>query len=145
MITYAYAISVEAYNHLRTAVGWRPLAPEQAEAGLRGTAFLTVAMDGDIPVGMARVVSDGGYVAYIADVIVLPEYQGQGIGRTMMGQAMAHIRGQLQPGWRIQAALTAAVGKEPFYEKFGFMARNGENTGMGMTQWLEGGDPCPPV
>jgi hypothetical protein len=30
----------------------------------------------------------------------------------------------------------AAKGKEPFYEKFGFLLRPNEKTGAGMDQWF---------
>ena len=137
MITYTDTITVEGYNHLRRSVGWQPLAPEQAAAGLRGTAFLVAAMEEGRTVGMARLISDGGYIAFLADVVVLPEYQGQGIGRAMMERVMAYIGGQMKEGWRIQMVLVAAEGKEAFYEKFGFTARPGENAGAGMAQWLK--------
>jgi GNAT superfamily N-acetyltransferase len=145
MIDYTDTITVEDYNRLRESVGWQPLVPEQAEAGLRGTAFLVAAMEGGRAVGLIRLVCDGGYVAYLSDVIVLPEYQGRGIGKEMMERAMGYLRGQLKPGWRVQASLIAAQGKEPFYEKFGFDARPSERTGAGMAQWLEGESLCLPA
>ena len=43
---------------------------------------------GGRPIGMARVLGDGGYILYIADVIVLPEHQGPASGY-MMEQVMA--------------------------------------------------------
>ena len=149
MITYTDTITAEDYNRLRLSVGWQPLVPEQAAAGLRGTAFLVAAMEDGRAVGMARLVSDGGYIAFLADVIVLPEYQGRGIGRAMMERGMVYMRGQMKEGWRTLAALIAAPGKEPFYEKFGFAALHGDASGTGMSQRLErpseGGGPCLPA
>jgi ribosomal protein S18 acetylase RimI-like enzyme len=37
-------------------------------------------------VGFARAVSDGVAVAYLADVYVLPEHQGRGLGRELVGE-----------------------------------------------------------
>jgi GNAT superfamily N-acetyltransferase len=86
---------------------------------------------------MGRVIWDRGYVVYIADVIVRPEYQGQGLGREVMTSIMNEIRGYLKPGYRIMISLMAAKGKEEFYKKFDFIGRPNEMTGEGMFQWIE--------
>jgi predicted N-acetyltransferase YhbS len=85
---------------------------------------------------MARVIGDGGLVYYIQDVIVLPEYQGQGLGAKMMDKVMAYIRGQVKHSAII--GLMSAKGKEPFYERYGFIPRPNENLGSGMTLLWEG-------
>ncbi|MDR0310974.1 MAG: GNAT family N-acetyltransferase, partial [Acidobacteriota bacterium] len=93
--------------------------------------------DGDTAIGMARIVSDGGYVVFIADVLVLPEYQRKGIGRTMMKKIMEYVYSMLRDGYCIQVDLLAAKGKEGFYEDFGFIKRPDENYGCGMTQRIK--------
>jgi ribosomal protein S18 acetylase RimI-like enzyme len=86
---------------------------------------------------MTRVVSDGGYIAYIADVIVLPEYRRMGIGKTMIGMAMQYIRDSMCEGETVFVNLMAAKEKEPFYRQFGFEERPNEKHGSGMTQYLK--------
>lgn len=49
-------------------------------------------------VGMARMVTDSGYIAIIVDVIVLPEFQGKGIGKMMMNMVMKCIKNNLAEG-----------------------------------------------
>jgi GNAT superfamily N-acetyltransferase len=51
-----------------------------------------VYLDGE-QVGFARAVSDGVAVAYLADVYVLPEYQGRGLGAELMREIVE--RGEL--------------------------------------------------
>ena len=91
-IVYMNDISVKDYNMLRASAGWMAIHPEQAEAGLKGSALVIAAKDGNKTVGTARLVWDGGYAALIKDVLVLPEYQGQGIGAVMMEQIMAFLK-----------------------------------------------------
>ena len=79
---------------------------------------------------------DHGYVVYIADVIVRPDFQGKGIGRELMNYAMNYIKSKLKPGWRIMVNLQAAKDKEGFYKKFGFIERPNEDFGPGMHQWI---------
>lgn len=133
-IEYLNHISAEDYNRLRKSVGWSEISCRQAQVGLDHTAFQVVAVDGNIPVGMARVISDGGYVRYIADVVVHPDYQGYGIGKTMVNKIMDHIHTGLEPGDMVQVFLLAAKGREPFYRPFGFQERPNEELGAGMSQ-----------
>lgn len=135
-LTYTHKISVDDYNALRLSAGWMVLNPEQAQAGLNGSAFIFAANDNDKTVGAARLVWDGGYAALIKDVLVLPDYQGKGIGKHMMEQVISYLKEQMKPGWGISIDLMAAIGKEGFYEKFGFVSRPRNNRGAGMDMWL---------
>ena len=134
--TYQEHISVEEYHTLREAVGWGALCPEQAQLGLDHTAYLAACcIDGEA-VGCARLLWDHGYMAYIADVMVLPEHQGEGIGRHMIEMILAFLRSQIKEGWRMMAVLVATKGREPFYRKLGFRERPDGESGAGMDFWL---------
>ena len=77
-----------------------------------------------------------GYVAFLSDVIVAPEYQKQGIGKKLVESVIQRIKDDMKPGFKVKLNLNAAKGKEPFYEKLGFKVRPNEDTGAGMDQWL---------
>jgi GNAT superfamily N-acetyltransferase len=135
-ITYTNKITVEQYNGLRRAVGWFEVQAEAAEKGLDNTAFLIVANDNAGPVGMARIITDYGYVAFIADVIIHPDYQGKGLGRAIMSKVMEYAEQNITPGQMKYINLMAAKGKEGFYKKLGFAERPNDRFGPGMTQWV---------
>jgi len=63
---------------------------------------------------VGRALADGVDCSYICDVAVLPEYQGTGLGKEIVGKLVA-----LSSGHR-KIILYAVPGKEPFYKKFGF-------------------------
>jgi ribosomal protein S18 acetylase RimI-like enzyme len=131
--------SALVYNQLRQAVGWRPYALEVIESALPNSLYcLCARLDGET-VGMARILGDGGLVYYIQDVIVLPAYQHQGIGTCMMDRIMAYIRTYAPHNSII--GLMAAKGKEPFYEKYGFVTRPNDGLGSGMTIFWERNEP----
>lgn len=65
-------------------------------------------------VGFGRTYDDGKYYATICDVAIDPIYQGTGIGT----QIMNSLKNRIQ-GYQI-VTLTAAPGKEGFYEKLGW-------------------------
>ena len=138
MITYRNEIPAKEYNDLRVSAGWRSLDLKQAETGLGNAAFLISAWDGEKPVGVARVISDRGYIYLIVDVIVAPDYQGQGIGTRMVRAIEAWLAKEKEGKPTMMVYLMAAEGKESFYERFGFRRRPGEgHMGAGMTKWME--------
>lgn len=125
--------TAEQYLELRELVGWRSREVADAKEGLAGSLHGVCAMQGDEIVGMARVVGDGRSVFYVQDVIVRPGFQGLGIGRAVMEKIMQYIAAHACKGAVV--GLMAAVGKEPFYEKFGFHTRPNEREGAGMLQF----------
>lgn len=135
-ITYVHTISVEEYNALREAVGFRKIPENRAKTGLEHSTFIIAAKCGDATVGTARLISDGGYVAYIADVIVHPDYQGHGIGKAMIRLILSHIQEDVQEEESVMTCLMAAKGRETFYEQFGFISRPNDEYGAGMSQWI---------
>ena len=135
-ITITNSISAEEYLGLRQAVGWSVFPLEQAEAGLQNSHVICF-RDKEKAVALGRVIWDHGYSVLISDVIVAPEYQGQGLGRKLMEAIMAYLRSLLKPGYRIMISLMAAENKQGFYKKFGFIERPSELFGPGMHQWIE--------
>ena len=131
-------ITPEEYMAMRKIVGWSEFPLEQAAEGLKNSFVLVCFRVDGKPVAIGRAVSDRGYVVYIADVIVVPEYQGKGLGRKVMNTLMEKIKDSMKPGYRIMISLLAAKGKEAFYNKFGFVDRPNSDFGCGMHQWLEG-------
>ena len=127
----------EEYMEFRRLVGWSAFPLEQAAEGLKNSFILACFRVDGKPVALGRAVSDHGYVVYIADVIVIPEYQGNGLGRKVMEYLMEQIKASMKPGYRIMISLLAAKGKEEFYNKFGFEDRPSGNFGCGMHQWIE--------
>jgi ribosomal protein S18 acetylase RimI-like enzyme len=137
MITYAYTIRPEDYIHLRQTVGWTSLSLRQAKEGLAHTAHVCAAVDNGTVVGMSRFLFDYGYVGYISDVIVTPEYQGIGIGKHMVQDLLSWIETCIEPGEYVQIVLAASKGREPFYYQFGFSDRPDATTGAGMMKRIQ--------
>ena len=128
-------ITPAEYMSMREAVGWGLFPLEEAEKSLKDSYIWCIRVESRA-IGLGRVIWDHGYVIYIADIIVLPEYQGQGLGRVIMENIMAFIHEQLKPGYRFMVSLSSAKGKDTFYEKFGFRERPNEDAGAAMDQWL---------
>ncbi len=138
MLSYSNGITVEEYCALRSAVGWQPVVEAQARSGLDHSDFVIACRDEGMIAGCARIFWDKGYIAYLADVMVRPGYQGRGIGRKLVSECIGYIDSQLKEGWRVKIVIVSSKGKEAFYEKLGFQRRPNERDGAGMNLWREG-------
>ena len=67
---------------------------------------------------------------------MLPSYQGQGIGKAMMEQMMAHVRAGMREGYRVYCGMHSDAGVEGFHERFGFEKHPHGYYGHGMAQWI---------
>jgi len=65
-------------------------------------------------IGFGRAISDGAYQATIYDCAVLPEFQGKGVGTTIMKNILPRIS-------HCNVILYATPGKEGFYQTLGFL------------------------
>ena len=74
-------------------------------------------------VGFGRAISDSQYQSAIYDVVVLPEFQNQGVGKSIM-EALLEKLPKSGP-----VLIFVAPGKQDFYRKFGFGKLK---TGMGL-------------
>lgn len=75
--------------------------------------LVVTAWDFDYMVGFARMTCDEAFNGQINNVVVDPEYQGQGIGKELVKQILAH-----NP--RITYLLRADPENEGFYRSLGF-------------------------
>ena len=136
MIRYVKDITAKEYMELRRKVGWMEFPMEEAQAGIDNAYMILCVRDDDKCIGVVRLLWDGGYVAFLSDVIVDPEYQGQGIGRTLVEAVIKRIKDDMKPGYKVKLNLNSAKGKEKFYERFGFAERPNDDAGPGMDQWF---------
>lgn len=131
------APSLQEYRRLRAAVGWVNGDVAAQQEGLRHALYSVVLeCDGQV-VAMGRVVGDAGNYFYVQDIIVLPQYQRQGLGRRVMQAVMAYIHSHARSGAFI--ALMAARGATSYYLPYGFKVRPDDAPGMWFM--VENSDP----
>lgn len=112
-------ISVEA---LRDGffVGW--MNPPSAEIHLRllkGSYKVWLAVEDDLVVGFISAISDGVLAAFIPNLEVRPEYQGQGIGSELVRRMLD----SLQHLYSIDLMCDDDI--IPFYERLGLIKAGG--------------------
>ena len=106
---------------LYEAVGWTNYTsnPTMLQNALEHSLFLISARDeeGNL-IGFLRAVGDGYSIIYIQDIIVLPEYQRQGIGTQLLRQTLEHFKEVYQMILTTDSELKTIA----FYESNGFTA-----------------------
>ncbi len=114
-------ISFEEILPLYEVVGWSNYTsnPTMLRNALEHSLFLISARDeeGNL-IGFLRAVGDGYSIVYIQDIIVLPEYQRQGIGTQLLRQTLEHFKEVYQMILTTDSELKTIA----FYESNGFTA-----------------------
>ncbi|MBS4750143.1 GNAT family N-acetyltransferase [Carnobacteriaceae bacterium zg-ZUI78] len=91
MITYSMTkeITDEQLRQLYTSVGWCAYTNTFDDLSILLDKAIQVitAWDNNKLVGLIRTIGDGVYVEVIQDLLVLPEYQGNGIGKYLLTRA----------------------------------------------------------
>ena len=136
MTLYCNVLTPELFLELYQSVGWEAPGLDQIERALEHSFATFCAYDGEVPVGMARLLGDGGMSFYIKDFAVRPEYQGKGAGRQLMTAIEEYIISHIPNGWAVSLELISSKGREPFYEKFDFEKRPCDWDGAGMFKML---------
>lgn len=111
------------------STGWNDdyrLAPAELMKAVEASAFTVAAWEQSRLVGFGRLVSDGVLHGMIYEMMVLPEFQGMGIGSGILSMLIDRARGM---GLR-ELQLFCAEGKIGFYRKYGFRKRPEDAPGM---------------
>ncbi len=128
-------LTIQEYNMILDSVGWKKPSERLLKISLKNSMTVKYTTNGKT-VGMARLVTDGGYSGLIMDVVVLPEYQNQGIGKMLINRLLQRKKDQLEEGEEAMIQLLAAPGTISFYNQFGFKVKL-TTAEAGMYMWMQ--------
>lgn len=117
-ITKETSVSLDDVLHLYQAVGWTNYTNQlqMLAQALTHSLAIYLARDGEKIVGLVRLIGDGFSSVFVQDLIVLPTYQRQGIGSTLMNQALADYK----DAYQVQLATDESEKTLGFYRSLGF-------------------------
>lgn len=110
----------EEIVNLYQSAGWWKDSYNQSRINelIKGSFVFAVVINSDSgdTIGMGRILSDGVSDAYIQDLVILPQYQGRGIGKKLVKILLDYClsRGILWIG------LISEPGQDNFYLSLGF-------------------------
>ncbi len=118
------------YVALRNDAGLSPRRPDQAAAALEGSwcAVHVVHEEEGRPVGMGRVIGDGGWYFHLVDLAVLPEHRRRGLGDLILTALVTHIKHEAPSGAFVN--LLADPPGRRLYSRHGFVATAPDSVGM---------------
>ncbi len=122
-------LPLESVLALYRANDWSSVKkPELLYKGLLASHSLVSGWHDRKLIGLGNAISDGYLVVYYPHLLVLPDYQGRGIGTELMRRLMAHYEGFHQH-------MLVADGRAlDFYRKCGF-----ERAGKTESMWIYAG------
>ena len=125
-------VKLEDVLHLYQAAGWTNYTnqPQMLEQALSHSLVIYLALDGDAVVGLIRLVGDGFSSVLVQDLIVLPSYQRQGIGSSLMKEALKDYK----DAYQVQLVTDQTERTLGFYHSMGFEILSTYNC-IGMT-WM---------
>lgn len=126
--------SVETYRTLRSGSGLSQKSTEAAERGLPHSLFAVQILAGVTPIGMGRVVGDGGCFFQVVDIAVLKEHQGKGIGKTIMKEIVQYLEANVPESGYV--SLIADGEAHKLYAQFGFVLTAPASVGMAFQRRL---------
>ena len=89
--------SNEDLQKLYLSVGWDVYVKnnEDMTVLLKNTCYFVTVWDNDQLVGLTRVISDDHSIAYVQDILIDPDYQGNGMGSNLLNmikERFNHVR-----------------------------------------------------
>jgi len=101
-----------AVSQILKTVGMAYHAPDVHQRAFEASFAAVFVYRGDRLVGFGRALSDGEYQAAVYDCAVVPDLQGQGLGRRIMETLLERVA-------HCNVILYASPGMEGFYQRLG--------------------------
>ncbi|GGG44229.1 GNAT family N-acetyltransferase [Bizionia arctica] len=121
-------IPLKTYQNLRIDCGLSSKTDKASEIGLKNSIHSMMIEFENKIIGMGRIVGDGGCFCQIVDICILPQHQGQGLGKVIMKNLSDFINMNLPESCYV--SLIADGDASFLYEKFGFKDTMPESKGM---------------
>ena len=120
--------TVAEYRDLRRLSGLSEKTVEAAERGLPNTLHAVVIETGGSAIGMGRVTGDGGTAYQVVDIAVLPEHQGNGLGKRIVAALVEWLHANAPKSAYI--SLIADGPAKNLYAQYGFKETAPASVGM---------------
>lgn len=120
--------TVEEYRDLRRLSGLSEKTVEAAERGLPNTLHAVVIETSGNAIGMGRVTGDGGTAYQVVDIAVLPEHQGNGLGKRIVAALVEWLHANAPKSAYI--SLIADGPAKNLYAQYGFKETAPASVGM---------------
>lgn len=119
MFEVSKSFTVDEYIEFRKISNWKEISYEQSLNSVLNSSYLIAIKDDNKTVGIARCITDMGYLFLLCDIMVLPDYQGRGIGKMLVDGLIKRINEDNKNNY-YKIYIMSLKGKEGFYRACGF-------------------------
>ena len=107
------SITAQALQDLFRATDLGGRVGDKILRAFNNSGIVCFAFAEDRLIGACRAITDSEYHAFVYDVAVHPDYQGRGVGKSLMTQLLSQVS-----VWRVMLVADEEV--QGFYRRFGF-------------------------
>ena len=111
-------ITAQALQDLFRAADLGGRVGDKILRAFRNSGIVCFAFAEDRLIGACRAITDGEYHAFVYDVAVHPDYQGRGVGKSLMTRLLSRVS-----VWRVMLVADGEV--QGFYRQIGFAPYDG--------------------
>ena len=112
-------IEVLDYVQIRESVGWNKIPDLLVQKAINNSMFNVSIFDNNKCIGVGRIVGDNALKGMLTDIMVLPEYQGKGIGKTIVTTLINQLNNMVEDGECFQLEASPTSNNREFYIKCG--------------------------
>ena len=77
---------------LYESAGWGKKCEDIVQVSLENSYVTFAVIEEENVIGMARLLGDGGMAFYLKDFVILPEFQGKGMGKALLEYVQNYIK-----------------------------------------------------
>ena len=108
------SVNWKSVSEIFRLVNWEKRNPKEIEISFNTSSVTCFVKDNNEIIGFGRTVDDGKYYALLVDIVIHPNYQLKGIGKSIVDELKSKLIGYEF------ITLTAAPDKEGFYQRLGW-------------------------
>lgn len=120
--------TADEYCQLRINAGMGAKNKENAKVALENSLYIVSLWESDVLIGFGRIIGDGAISYTVTDVMVDKQYQGEGLGKTIMKYIDQYFEENTDNDAYIM--LLANKPADKLYEQFNFVNSEPKSCGM---------------
>lgn len=114
-----YEIITSDFAKIRECVGWNKIPDLLVEKAINNSMINISVYDNNKCIGVGRIVGDNVLKGMLTDIMVLPDYQGKGIGKIIVKSLIKQLENNVNAGECFQLEASPTASNREFYIKCG--------------------------
>lgn len=123
-------INVKDFIEIRKLVGWNKLNEDQIKRAIDNSMINISVFDNDTCIGVGRIVGDNVLKGMLTDIMIVPNYQGKGIGKIIVTSLIKELTNMVKDKECFQLEASPTASNREFYIKCGLKYKPDNQDGV---------------